>query len=70
MTVDPVYRCRRLALAARLMAGDELEPYDWRRAALEPFDERVPFEPLPGSLRSAPADSTDKPKKFYGGPQF
>ena len=70
MTVHPIYRCRRLALAARLMAGDELSVYDYRRAALEPFDERVPFEPLPGSLRSAAADSNDKPEKFYGGPQF
>ncbi len=70
MTTHPIYRCRRLVLAQILTAGGEPRPDQWRRAALEPFDERVPFPPLPGSLRSAPAASTDKPEKLHGGPQF
>ena len=70
MTTHPIYRCRRLALAARLLAGDTIEPRDWRRAALEPFDDRIPFEHRPVRPRSARTDSIEPPKKFYGGPQF
>ena len=70
MTVHPIYQCRRVVLAHILIQGGEPEPWAWRHAALEPFDERVPFEPLPGSLRSAAAADADKPEKLHGGPQF
>lgn len=39
MAVDPIFRVRRLALAAILTAGGEPRPDQYRRAALEPFDE-------------------------------
>ena len=39
MAVHPIYRVRRRVLAQILIAGGEPRPDQWRRAALEPFDE-------------------------------
>ncbi len=70
MTTHPIYRVRRLALAARLTAGDELSAYDYRRAALEPFDERVPFEPLDQRDQAAADAANKRPTRLPPGPSF
>jgi hypothetical protein len=70
MSTHPIYRVRRLALAARLAAGDALEPHDWRRAALEPFDDRVPFEALERSATAPDGSARLACAKIKPGPQF
>jgi hypothetical protein len=42
MNVQDIFRVRRLALAALVGAGGDPQPWQWRRAALEPCDEWVP----------------------------
>ena len=67
MTADPIYRVRRLALAARLCAGGQPSADDYRRAALEPFDARVPFaHAVPADAPGAAAASIDTPGRKPG----
>lgn len=70
MAVDPIFRVRRLALAAILTAGGEPRPDQYRRAALEPFDQYVtPWGEATDQRKQWPstaAASSDRPR----GPQF
>jgi len=65
-----IFRVRRLALAAMVGAGGEPQPWQWRRAALEPFDDRVPLDALlpekrPAAIAADPGNGKRRP-----GPQF
>jgi len=70
VTTHPIFHVRRLAIAARLVAGDTIPAYDYRRAALEPFDEYV--TPWGDSTDQKPLwPSTQRAKaKRLPGPQF
>ena len=65
-----IFRVRRLALAAMVGAGGEPQPWQWRRAALEPFDEYVPPDALLPEKRPAGSAGTVTPLKRLPGPQF
>jgi len=41
MSLDPIFRARRLVLASIILGGGEPRPHQYHRAALAPFDEYV-----------------------------
>lgn len=70
MSAHPIFRVRRLAIAARLVAGDKPRPSEWRRAALEPFDEWVPDYLLEPETRSVADPKSYRPPRRLPGPSF
>jgi len=70
MPLHPIFRCRRAVLAAIIGEGGEPRPDQWRRAALEPFDEYV--TPWGESSAQKPLwpSTQEKPKRLPPGPTF
>jgi len=70
MSVHPIYRVRRAALAALIVEGGEPRPDQWRRAALEPFDEYAPPWGHETDQRKQWPSTKDTAKRLPPGPQF
>jgi len=70
MTLDPIFRVRRLVLASIIQAGGEPRPDQYRRAALEPFDDYV--TPWGEATAQEPLWPSTKKRgeKRLPGPQF
>ncbi len=70
MPIDPIFRVRRLALAALIVEGGTPRPDQYRRAALEPFDEYVtPWGEATDQRKQWPSTSSDN-AKLPPGPVF
>jgi len=70
MPVHPIYRVRRRVMAEILLAGGEPRPDQYRRAALEPFDDRVPFAPLDRRDQVPGTADREASRKLPPGPAF
>jgi len=65
-----IWRVRRLALGALLGAGGRPHDWQWRRAALEPFEAWMPPGHLLPQSRSVSIDERPSEPKRLPGPQF
>jgi len=67
MPIDPIFRVRRKVLAAILMGGGEPRPDQYRRAALEPFDQYVtPWGESTNQQKQWPSTATATAKRPPG----
>ncbi len=62
MTAEPLYRVRRRVLAETILAGGQVQPWQWRRAGLEPDGKHD----APASPSLGPADLDGPPSGRSG----